>query len=147
MNKRSKRTLQRVQENDPTLTELHIGSKGLYEEVTVSNFSKLGNALGKNTKLSISTDGLKLKLDNYRNSGFSNGLKQNSSINELCLLSSSGIGRVGTEILKVYETNSNLTTLRINGKIWWYDYGGNGALIPIVANTLRVCTNLKIIEL
>ena len=83
MNKRSKdiEILKRVQENDPTLTELNIGRGGgiFFQRTTVSDFSTLGDVISKNThitKLAIGIHGLEIETQyDYGNSGFSNGLK------------------------------------------------------------------------
>jgi len=74
---------------------------------------------------------------------FINGLKQNSSIKELylrgVLFTENSIGRVGHEILKVYQENNNLTTLRIEAQF--------SRANQVIANTLKKCTNLKVIDL
>jgi len=51
MDEQSKKVLQRVEENDPTLTELDIGKDTSFYGVTVSNLSLLGAAIGSNTHL------------------------------------------------------------------------------------------------
>jgi len=142
MDERSVKTLQRIQENDPTLTELNIGKDGgVFERDKDGDFSLLGVAIEKNTylrKLSIGTDGLDFKLDD--NSLFFIGLKRNSSIRELYLLSYGHIDRLGNEVLNVYQANNNLTTLHINAQI-----SNRGR--QVIVNTLKKCTKLKVIDL
>ena len=81
MNKRSEKALLKIQENDPTSTELNIGrGGGIFQgaQATVSDFSTLGEAIKNNThllKLAFGIDG-RLTLDGT-NSTFYNGLKQN----------------------------------------------------------------------
>ena len=139
------KTLKRIRENDPILTELNIGNgERVFILPTVSDLSKLGVAIEKNSylkKLEIGSEGLYLlsRTDDY--SVFLNGLKRNSSINELGLYFRGGILRVGHEVLKVFQEINNLTTLCINASI------GNSETHQIVANTLRGSTNLKVIDL
>jgi len=145
MDEQSKKVLQRVEENDPTLIELDIGKDTSFYGVTVSNLSLLGAAIGSNTHLKrviLRGDGLYLlhkSSDDY--SVFLNGLKRNSSINDLYLYFRGCINILGNEVLKVYQEINNLTTISIHASL------GNNGRFRVVANTLRACTNLKFIDL
>ena len=135
--------LRRVEENDETLTKLYIGD--YYDgDISGSDYSQLGAAIGENTHLKTLTvvlDGITL---NVTNREFYDGLKQNMSIYELyldCRSARNIVSGVGHEILKIYQENNNLTRLRI-------DYadlqnGGNS----VITTTLRNCTNLNEISL
>jgi len=136
--KKDNEILKRVQENDPTLTELIIGrGGGIFEGANDSEFANVGSAIIENThirKLSICTDGL-------------NGnpnllcLRRNSSIRELYLRCNDyNIGRVGNELLKIYRGKNKLTILRINAQ------NSNKGYQSII-HTLKKCTNLKVIDL
>jgi len=61
----------------------------LFQRATSSDFSTLGEAISKNThitKLAIGIHGLAIETQyDYGYSGFSNGLRQNSSICELSI--------------------------------------------------------------
>ena len=87
------------------------------------------------------------------NKEFYAGLKRNSGIHELALYYPtpaslptaptantlpSLIDGVGHEILKVYQTNKNLT----NFSLWHCNIAQNGG-DQIIANTFRNCINLK----
>ena len=126
MNNNSEETLRRVEQNDGDLTELYIGElllgfsdvDGEFQSSDASDYSRLGTAIGNNThltKLRVYL-GANQALD-IANNEFFNGLKRNSSINDLALHVQSAtlhIGGVGHEILKSYQkNNNNLTRLCI----------------------------------
>ena len=140
MDPSSLQTLRRVEENDATLTELNIGG-GM--EITSFNsgnsrdFSHLGASIAQNTNVKTLSFNFVHNLDAMNNEFF-DGLKYNSSIDELILnCDDRGIvGGVIQELLEVYQENSNLTNLCIRHSI--LHNGGD----QIVATTLRNCTNL-----
>ena len=141
MDERSVKTLQRIQENDPKLTELNIGRGGeVYILPTVSDLSKLGAAISENTNITKLAFGIDETAKDDTNVMFINGLKQNSSIKELHLRGYDSIGRVGHEVLKVYQDNNHLTTLRIEAQ-----FSNRGQ--QVIVNTIKKCTNLKVLDL
>jgi len=145
MNKRSEKALHRIQENDPTLTELNIGrGGGIYQGATDDDFSTLGEAIKNNTnitKLAFGIDG-RLTLDDT-NSTFYNGLKENPSIEQLTFrcYGNSIVGVVGGAVLQAFQTNNNLTQLEI------YHASIHEEGEQLLTKTLRRCTNLKVIDL
>ena len=111
MNKRSEKALHKIQENDPTLTELNIGrGGGIFQGATDSDFSTLGEAIKNNTnitKLAFGIDG-RLALDDT-NSAFYNNLKQNSSIDQLTFRCyNNSIVGVGGAVLQAFQANTIL---------------------------------------
>jgi len=156
MNKRSKdkdkEILKRVQENDPTLTELNIGRGGgiFFQRATSSDFSALGAAIRKNTnitKLAIGIHGLAIETQyDYGNSGFSTGLRKNSTIRELSIrcYGNSITGAVSA-VLQAFQTNNNLTKLEIS-RVPNLDKMTNERK-QLIFNTLALCTNLKTIDI
>lgn len=80
--------------------------------------------------------------------GFFEGIKQNSSINKFRLNGFSYIGldnpvgEVGCELLKAFQNNSHLTAFHI----WCCDIGSIDDRI-VISTTLSTCTNLKTIHL
>ena len=153
MDIRSQETLRRVQQNDDTLTELHVGnwsetSDDPFNSNDGSDYSKLGAAIGENTNLtwlevdlSITRLHTRVVLD-VVHTGFYDGLKQNKSIYKLSVDCDGHniVGGVVEEILKAYqENNTHLTHLHIR-------YAGNIG-DNAIATTLRMCTNLKVISL
>ena len=146
MNTRSEKALHRIQENDPTLTELNIGrGGGLFQGATDSGFSLLGTAIEKNThltKLAFGIDGrLDIALDDS-NSTLYYGLTQNSSIHELTIRCyENSIVGVGGAVLNAFQANNNLTQLEIY-RASIHDEGEQ-----LITKTLRRCTNLKVVDL
>jgi len=160
MNWYSRETLRRVEENDDTLIELGICNKDgvvssdhgrYFTSGDREDYSKLGRSIQRNTNLKT----LYVKLNStglsITDSGFFEGIKQNSSINKLRLNGHaysrqnnpiSGynpVGEVGCELLRAFqENNSNLTNLRI----WSCDIGSVDER-AIINTTLVSCTNLK----
>ena len=126
--------------------EVVISSDGRYfTSRDGDDYSQLGNCIGRNTNLKT----LYVKLDSIglsaTDSGFFDGIKQNSSIDKFKLSGYSGdirhpIGEVGCELLKAFRENNscNLTDLRI----WCCDISSIDERV-IINTTLRRCTNLK----
>ena len=143
----SKETLRRIEQNDDELTELCIGygyQDGGLISSDASDYSRLGIAIGNNTHLTKLVVALndECALDAAHNEFF-DGLKRNSSINDLTLNCEHHIlvGGVEHEILKVYQEKKNLTRLCINDAV--LDNGGGN----VITETLRWCRNLKTINL
>ena len=145
----SQHTVLRVQQNDASLKVLKIGYNSGFNSRTSSDFSTLGAYIGENTHLTtlyVNENEIEL---NEPCTGLFEGLKQNSSINELVIndvgiLSPYIIGQdwcILTEILQTYqENNSHLTRFRICGTCLRRGFN-------VVVATLRSCTNLTKIEL
>ena len=150
MNSNSKKNLRRIEQNDVECTDLQLGYSVIFEEFKssdASDYSRLGAAIGNNTHLTSFSITLNDEdpLD-AANNEFFNGLKRNSSISDLALHLAWNQtlveGGVGQEILKSYQKiSNNLTRLCINNAA--LDNGGGNA----ITETLRWCTNLKIINL
>jgi len=150
----SQETLRYVEDNDHRLVELGITNNNRIIDLDIGryftssngdDYSRLGNCIGRNTHLKT----LYVELRDIRlsatHSGFFEGVKQNSSIREFKMndLSYYGgqnypIGEVGCEVLKVFQSNNNLTTLSISS----YNIR-NGDERAIINTTLSSCTNLK----
>ena len=135
--------LRRVEENDETLTKLYIGD--YYDgDISGSDYSQLGAAIGENTHLKTLTvvlDGITLDVTDRE---FYDGLKQNMSIYDLyldCRSARNIVSGVGHEILKIYQENINLTRLQVDCAD--LQNGGNS----VITTTLRNCTNLNEISL
>ena len=139
MDPSSLQTLRRVEENDATFTELYIGGMEItsFNSSNSRDFSHLGASIAQNTNVKTLSFNFVHNLDAMNNEFF-DGLKYNSSIDELILnCDDRGIvGGVIQELLEVYQENSNLTNLCIRHSI--LHNGGD----QIVATTLRRCTNL-----
>ena len=119
----SQEILRRVTQNDPSLTKLRLvdnniyGDDGQFHSNNSDDYSTLGSAIANNTHLTrlavILSDDLPLGVADR---DFFNGLKSNSSINNLELYCNNRniAGGVGQEILQAYQENNNhLTDLRI----------------------------------
>ena len=143
MDDNSQDTLRQIEQNDDQLTALRIGNWGFISS-DASDYSRLGAAIGNNTHL----ESFVVALDDEdsldaTNNEFFNGLKRNSSINNLTLYcrNQTLVGGVEHEILKSYQNiNNNLTLLCINHAVL-----NNGGGIAIT-ETLRWCRNLKTIN-
>lgn len=136
--------LDTIEDNDPTFTILNIGQS--YNLLNHDDFSALGVAIRENThliELNVDVDSLSPgTISTFQM--LLNGLKHNSSICKLHLKGDnhSAFGDVGIEILRAYQANSNqLTHLTIEYFQPLQQNGGGG----IVADTLRCCTNLKVL--
>ena len=148
---RSNNTLQRVQKNDTTLTELQIVCRYAIRlnshhgcgQFAKGDFTQLGTYVGDNTSL------IRLFCEEVNIGKFCDGLRRNSSIRQLVIgcpaiytpqrnpIASDGAIH---EILNVYQENNNLVHLQIE-HLLLQDVCG------ILATTLRRCTNLKTIKL
>ena len=146
MRHNSQETLRRVNQNDPSLTELSLINSIYVDEGEFYSYSSddystlLGAAIANNTHLEtlavILSDDLPLGVVDR---GFYEGLKSNSSICNLGLHCNnrSIAGGVGQEILKVYQKNGNLTILSINTAN--LQNGGD----RVIVDSLRSCRNLQ----
>ena len=148
MDGNSQVTLRRIEQNDAELIGLWIGNPdyvGGFISSDAGDYTRLGAAIGNNTHLTK----LRVFLDanqalDIANNAFSDGLKRNSSINDLALECNGHnlIGGIGHELLKSYQKiNNNLTRLGINEVV--LDNGGG----DVITETLRWCRNLKTINL
>ena len=148
MNSNSQETLLRIEQNDDQLITMGISGAllgGRFTSSDASDYSRLGAAIGNNTHLEELRVflGANQALD-IANTEFFDGLKRNSSINDLTLDCNQQtlIGGVGHEILKSYQKiNNNLTCICIFRVV--LDNGGGDA----IADTLRWCRNLETINL
>ena len=148
--------LRKVERNEvdpnPVFETLSIGSYGRHRRDAAFNssdsrdYSKLGAAIANNTHLTALS--VMLSSDSYgliiADSGFYEGLKQNSSINELLLWCNydSIVGGVAHKILQAYqENNSHLSHLQMTNA--GLQNGGD----RVIVDTLRCCTNLSNIHL
>ena len=151
MNGNSQETLRRTEQNDAQFTDLQLGHSnylGWFKSSDAGDYSTLGAAIGNNTRLEELIVTLFDDEEEYvlgaANNEFFNGLKRNSSINNMILNCNQLIliGGVGHEILKSYQKiNNYLTCLSIN-KAVLVNGGGNA-----IAETLRWCRHLKTIIL
>ena len=151
----SKDTFSRIEQNDPSTTELIIPEE--FNSSDGDDFSRLGTSIAANTHLTkllvYLSDIVTLSETNKE---FYAGLKRNSGIHELVLYYHSTaslptdptantlpslIDGVGHEILKVYQTNKNLT----NFDLGYCNLAQGGD--QIIANTFRKSTNLKSVYL
>ena len=148
MDSNSQKTLRQIERNDAGLRELWIGYSdfdGGFISSDAGDYSRLGTAIGNNTHLAQ----LVFRTDNecaldIANNEFFDGLKRNSSINDLTLICNYHIlvGGVGHEILKSYQkNNNNLTSLYIKEAV--LDNGGGN----VITETLRWCRHLNTISL
>lgn len=147
LQRQSQETLQRISQNDHTLTRLHYrysnSSTGIFNSSSTNDFSRLGKAIATNQHLKT----LLLHADNMpalisSNTEFYNGLRQNSSIHDLHVWGGSFIVGPLPELLKVYQDNSCLTNIMVVNARNIQDGGVN-----IIATTLQCCTNVKHINL
>ena len=143
MDSHSQNTLDRVGQNDRTLTHLQLGDKMIeFDSGLSSDFSQLGAAIGQNTHLTELSYDDSSRLQST-NEDFFDGLKRNTSIQDLIIsIDNHSIGGVVHEILKAYQANnSHLALLYVHGTSL-QNWGGQ-----VVATTLRRCTNLRTIIL
>jgi len=147
MDNRSQETLRRIERNDAQfMNRLQLGIfRGWFISSNSSDYSRLGAAIGNNTHLTkLVVNPVQTPALNIANTEFFNGIKRNSSINDLVLSCNHHIliGGVEHEILKSYQKiNNNLTCLCINRAV--LDNGGD----RVIADTLRWCRNIKNITL
>jgi len=156
MDEESKETLLRIKENHSGLTKLYIGDDAddeyydgsIFYSNQGSDFSTLGRYIATNTflnKLEVNNESI-VNINICQ--GFYDGLRRNSTIQELILCCTDTPNVFGTlrgtgnEILSAYHANSShLTNLCILRTILLQDE------VEHVALTLRSCTNLKVIVL
>ena len=141
--------LDKIEDNDPTMTVLKIGRNVHDDHWVYTDFSTLGVAVGENTHLKeLNVDVHSLSGDMSAFQMLFDGLKDNSSICKLHIKGNNRngntLGDMGIEILRAYQANSNqLTHLTIEYFQPLQQNGGCG----VVADTLSSCTNLKTILL
>ena len=150
MNINSHETLRRMNQNDPSLTELRLvgnsygANVGEFVSDNSNDYSILGAAVTNNThlaKLIVHIDDLPLGVVDREL--FHDGLKSNFSISDVQLFcrSQNIAGGAGQEILKAYQWNGNLTFLVI-----YYANLRNGG-DRVIVDTLRTCRNLQKFDL
>jgi len=135
-------TLHKLERNVPILTKITLGHA--HNSIGADHFARLGNAIATNTHLK------ELEVDVYRSAlkdtevDLFDGIKQNSSIYSLKLICGSRniVGSAAHEILKAYHEDNNLLNH------FTIEHAGlqNGGHL-VVANTLRCCKNLRLINL
>jgi len=152
----SEEILSLVEQNNSSFKLLCLGDMGCqfsvdaYSFNNISDYSRLGTAIAKNTNLEI------LEVDithnneliegvDAENNPFYDGLKRNSSITELSLHSATGHGfidmnEVGRQILEAYQKSNHLTDLHIQSVLRADD-------ITTITNTLQWCENLQYLNL
>lgn len=144
-------TLHKVEQDDDTLKMLLINS------VEGFDLNRLGRAIATNTHLKSLNVNLHDTTLDVTDTGFYDGLKQNSSISNLRIYcrgrgGNNPIGDVGREILTAYEENCNLTNLDIDGALLEFrnpneanvnQHGG----MNVIISTLRSCVDLKSLNL
>ena len=163
-NQQNADTLHRIQQNDASLQVLQVGCDIEINETPIgdgkftvpcitgdsSEYSTLGEAVATNEhikKLKVHVLGHPLDIEE---SGFFDGLKLNTSINNLELHCAEGVGlasvskfgRLAHEILKKYQENNNLTQLVIHNAATRSDESSD-----ILCHALRTCTNLTSVTL
>ena len=163
-NQQNADTLHKIQQNDASLRVLQVGCDIERNEIPIgdgkftvpcitgdsSEYSTLGAAVATNEhikKLKVHVLGHPLDIEE---SGFFDGLKLNTSINNLELHCAEGVGlasvskfgRLAHEILKKYQENNNLTQLVIHNAATRSDESSD-----ILCHTLRTCTNLTSVTL
>ena len=152
MDNNSQEILRRVNQNDPSVTELTLldnDNYGVTDGEFYSNnsddYSTLGAAISNNTHLVrlaiILSDDLPLGVANRE---FYDGFKNNSSFSNLELYCGGQniAGGVGQEILSAaYQKNGNLTDILIENA--GLQNGGDS----IIGDTLRSCRNLQRVTL
>ena len=152
MNSQSQETLRRVNQNDPSLTELrlvngiYVDEDEFYSDIS-DDYSTLGAAIATNTHLVY----LVVRLSDYLQLGVANrefydGLKSNSSISDVQLYCNSRnvAGGVGQEILQVYQDNNSNSQLTVLGI---YDANLQSGGDRVIGDTLRSCRNLQSLDL
>ena len=137
-------TLRKLEENDARQTyfRYYHGSYGGFISIKPQDYTRLGLALKENMHLKEVTIQLRYSM-HAANSVFFDGLKQNSSIRELTFESgdydyndAETFDDVHYEILKVYQTNNNLTEFSIrNG----YFHGGEHIMASVFRNSTNTC--------
>lgn len=140
MNDKSQETLHKVESNDNTVIKLSIGHMdGGFD------FNRLGRAIATNTNITLLNVSLHVNALSINDTGFYDGLKQNTSIHELminCNGHNHTLSGVGHEILQAYQENNNHLT---NISIFRADLHNSGD--EIITTTLQCCTNLRYINL
>jgi len=137
-------TLLKIEQNNNTLTGLHIGDGNHTVYRTINRrdiFSRIGNSIGTNTHLKNLVVSIPSELDVTTHREFFDGLTRNNSIENLHLHGRGDVIDVDVlhEILKSFQSNSdNLVELYLNRTLQIQENGGE----HILAATLRGCSNL-----
>ena len=151
MDKRSRETLRRVEQNVLALTEMWIGAsqddsrpRGGFASSKGTDYSKLGRCIDHNTRLTtlmVYIDGFGSII--FPNRDFVEGLRGNSTIYDLHINCdyTNIVGGIRQEILNAYQENNNLSVLRIQQA--GLQNGGD----HLIGDVLRRCTNLNQIRL
>jgi len=147
----SQETLRKIEQDD--LIQLGICNKDdilsrtkgrFFTSSDGDDYSRLGSCIGNNTNLKTLYVELGCIGSLQTDSGFFEGIKQNSSIQTFMLSGwpRSPVGDVGCKLLKVFQENSShLTTIHI----WCCDI--RSAAERVIINTaLSICRNLKTIN-
>ena len=140
-------TLSRLEQNDPTLTEVtvgNLGGRGAYWPSDRPDLARLGDAIGKNTNLRT----LDILNDHEltdmaaNNDAFFDGLNRNTSIGALSLTCCDLSGEMARDILNRFvRNNSNIIGISLR-KCAPCD-GGTGILASVVTR----CTNMNYVTL
>ena len=88
MNSNSQKTLRQIEQNDTELLQCCIGYSEEFQSNDASDYSRLGAAIGNNThlvELIVALDDNDEDVLDAANTEFFDGLKRNSSINNLSL--------------------------------------------------------------
>ena len=141
-------TLQRVSQNDHTLTMLYIDVRcndqlnciGKFNSGSQEDFSRLGSSIAMNTH--IKTLYIDVLYSTRVSTEFYDGLRHNSSIQKVMLrYTGNTLGDVGNELMRVYQDNKRLIEfgiIRVNLQ---------QNETERIGLTLKSCTNLKEINL
>ena len=127
MDEISQVTLGKVKQNSERFAILELGKysmnmnsicMGQFNSTESGDFCILGEAIGKNTCLTTLQVALRPIELGTTNQQFYNGLKRNSSINQLKVYcrNESIAGGIGQEILQAYKENKNLRQIFIRGR-------------------------------
>jgi len=155
----SQETLRKIERNADSVIELGICNRGsvlsrdigrYFTSRDGDDYSTLGNCIKNNTHLKtlyFELEGIRLSITD---SGFFEGIRQNSSIEELkisgystTITNHNPIGFVGCELLETFQENSrHLTSIHI----WACDVRDVDERI-VINTTLSRCTNLKRIRI
>jgi len=144
----------RIEQNDPTLTEVCIGSfignlhlsggynVGLCVPSDSASFARLGDAIGKNTVLGKVCFSGNYELGDDAARVFTEGFKRNSSISKLGLSRCNLSEGAGYELLKAFgENGSNLKEI----SLMRCGFGSGG--FRALTRTLSTCMGLRFLNL
>ena len=118
--------------NDPESTEMWIAG-------AIRDYSRLGADIGENTHVETLRVNTNAILNRAADNGFLDGIKRNTSIRNLSMMTVNNIYQVGGvahEVLNVYKENNRLARLVIS---WCSLQNGTD---NVITETLRGCSNL-----